>query len=67
MTIYINNEPKEITVPINLLEVLSVINISSTKGIAIAVNNIVISRSDWENYAMHENDKVTIIKATQGG
>jgi hypothetical protein len=38
MNISINNEPKEITAPINLTEVLSVINISSHKGIAIAMN-----------------------------
>lgn len=39
----------------------------STKGIAIAVNNEVIPRLDWEETILKEHDKITIIKATQGG
>ena len=37
------------------------------KGIAVAVNNSVISKSDWENYIVKPNDNILIIKATQGG
>ena len=36
-------------------------------GIAIAVNNEVISKNDWREYMLQENDKILIITATQGG
>ena len=38
-----------------------------TKGIAIAVNNVVIPGKNWQNHLLNENDDVLIIKATQGG
>jgi len=38
-----------------------------TNGIAIAVNETVISRSNWKGKQLKENDNITIIKATQGG
>jgi sulfur carrier protein len=37
------------------------------KGIAVAVNNTVISKSDWNSYHLNPNDQVLIISATQGG
>ncbi len=37
------------------------------KGTAIAVNDLVIPKKDWETYQISENDKITIIRATQGG
>ena len=37
------------------------------KGIAIAINQQVISKDRWSSYIINENDKVMIIKATQGG
>jgi sulfur carrier protein len=37
------------------------------KGIAVAVNNAVIPKAEWLTRILEENDKITIIKATQGG
>ena len=37
------------------------------KGVAIAVNDSVISKSEWPRKQLQEGDKVLIIKATQGG
>lgn len=36
-------------------------------GIAVAVNNVVISKIARETYVLQPNDTVLIIKATQGG
>lgn len=46
--------------------ILKELGIQST-GIAIAVNNKVIPRTQWETFVLAENDKVIIIHATQGG
>lgn len=36
-------------------------------GVAAAVNNEVIPKSEWEKHKLSETDKVLIITATQGG
>lgn len=36
-------------------------------GVAAAVNNEVIPKSEWENHRLSETDKILIITATQGG
>ncbi|MEL7003589.1 MAG: sulfur carrier protein ThiS [Bacteroidota bacterium] len=36
-------------------------------GIAVAVNENIISRADWEQTVIKLNDQILIIKATQGG
>lgn len=37
------------------------------KGIAIAVNEKVIPRNEWAIFKLQNNDRVLMIKATQGG
>ena len=36
-------------------------------GIAIAVNNRMIPRTEWDSYALNEGDNILIIKAVCGG
>ena len=37
------------------------------QGIAIAVNNKMIPRTEWERFSLQENDQLVIIKAACGG
>ena len=37
------------------------------QGIAIAVNNKMIPRTEWESFTLSENDNLVIIKAACGG
>lgn len=37
------------------------------KGVAVAVNNQMIPRNEWENHMLQENDRITVIKAACGG
>ncbi len=67
MEVYVNNKLHEMQGTPNLSDVLDVLNIQSQKGIALAVNNNVISRADWPTHQLNPNDKITLIKATQGG
>jgi sulfur carrier protein len=36
-------------------------------GIALAINNTVIPKSDWNNHFLNPTDDILIISATQGG
>lgn len=40
---------------------------AGANGIALAVNETVIPKNEWEKFQLQDNDKVLIIKATQGG
>ena len=37
------------------------------RGVAVAVNNTMISREEWKNYSLSEGDNILIIKAACGG
>lgn len=67
MNVIINNSAHELAEQSVLSDALRQLNISSRKGMALAVNNEVVPAAEWESYRLKENDKVIIIKATQGG
>jgi len=50
-----------------LADVLPLLDISRPDGIAIAVNDNVIPKGEWQQYKLQANDKVFVIRATQGG
>lgn len=67
MDIFINNQKTEVDQDQTLRKLLTEFNIDTPKGIAIAVNNNIVPKTIWENHHLKELDRVTIIKATQGG
>ncbi len=66
MKLTLNNKPTEFQGS-NLNQLLLDVNLAETKGIAVAVNNKVIPRNEWNTHKLNENDSITIIRATQGG
>lgn len=65
MKVSVNNKEVEIgaTTLSQLTEELSL----PTQGIAIAVNNRMIPRTEWAGYALNESVSIVIIKAACGG
>lgn len=37
------------------------------KGLAVAINECVVPKSEWDICILQSNDKLLLIKATQGG
>ena len=66
MNLLVNNEPKQFSGK-NISELIHLLNIPTTNGIAFAVNEKVIPKNEWEKFQLKDNDKILIIKATQGG
>ena len=66
MLVFINQEPKEVEKNISLLNIIQS-SLNSLDGLAVAVNNKVIPKSEWHKYTVKENDKLLFIRATQGG
>jgi sulfur carrier protein len=67
MTVLINNETHAATADTSLFHILKKIKMEERKGIAVAVNNAIVPRTNWNQYALKENDAITIIEASQGG
>ncbi len=66
MKLLVNSHQKDFSGK-NISELVQTLNMSSTNGIALAVNEKVIPKSEWERFELKENDKILLIKATQGG
>ncbi|WP_353718189.1 sulfur carrier protein ThiS [Dyadobacter sp. 676] len=80
MEITINGQSREIAASCTLGQIVSelfpsgdhgtpanVADVSRVKGIAIAINQSVVPKSDWPTRLLSPNDHVTVITATQGG
>jgi sulfur carrier protein len=65
MKIRVNNKEVE-TQTCNLQRLSQELNFPQT-GIAVAVNNRMIPRAQWEHYILNEHDDLIIIKAVCGG
>lgn len=67
MEITINNSPHAFEGDSVLLPaVLHACNIPD-KGIAVAINNKVVRKCDWEHTTVNHGDSITLIKAVCGG
>lgn len=67
MTVYINNKNLELAEGSNITTALQAVGIAAGNGTALAVNSNVIPRAQWDSHILNDNDKIMIIKATQGG
>ncbi|MEZ7494373.1 sulfur carrier protein ThiS [Leeuwenhoekiella aequorea] len=66
ITVNVNNQSYSFSEEILLSELLHQLNFSK-KGIAVAVNNAIVSKERWEDFKVSDEAFILIIKATQGG
>lgn len=66
ITINVNAKEYQFKNTITLQEVIIQLDIQ-TSGIAVAINQEIISKNTWQTTQLQQNDTVLIIKATQGG
>ena len=68
MELKINNQTKQFAS--NSLTVQALLDLEipeKQNGIALAINNTVIPKSNWNSHLIQETDDILIISATQGG
>ncbi len=68
MELKINNQTKQFAA--NSLTVQALLDLEipvKQNGIALAINNTIIPKSDWNSHLIKETDDILIISATQGG
>ena len=66
MKVQVNNKEVEMSPDSTLTQLTAQLELP-VQGIAIAVNNKMIPRIEWECFILHENDNLVIIKAACGG
>ncbi len=66
MYIYLNLLPLEIDAETSVKMLLEAQQIA-LDGTAVAVNNKLVPKSEWENHRLNDEDKLTVIRATFGG
>lgn len=68
MELKINNQTKHFSTVNLTVQALPDLEIPEKQnGIAVAINNIVIPKSNWNSHPIQETDDILIISATQGG
>ena len=67
MTITVNDEAQSLESESSLQDLLASLELVDKTGIAVAVNESVVTRTAWPDCSLNESDRVTIIQATQGG
>lgn len=66
ITVSVNHKNKSVAKNCSLQQLLKELSVQQN-GIAVAINNKVIIKKNWDNTQLNQNDTITIIQATQGG
>lgn len=67
MVCYVNNLPQKTSDYQTLMQLLASLALTEQRGLAVAVNDEVVPRTAWAAHELREQDRVIIIRATQGG
>ena len=65
MKLIINDEIKNLAVT-SITSLLTALE-QPEKGIAVAVNQVIITRQNWDDFQLSENDQVTLFQVIAGG
>ncbi|GAB3638897.1 hypothetical protein GCM10027422_44880 [Hymenobacter arcticus] len=67
MVCYVNNSEHEAADNQGLADLLAALGHTQTRGLAVAINDVVVPRAEWASHAVQPHDRLTLIRATQGG
>ncbi|MFC5283865.1 sulfur carrier protein ThiS [Pedobacter alpinus] len=67
MEITVNQQVYQITHNCNIKQLFGDVLQKPSQGLAIAINQNIIPKTQWESHFLQSGDKIIIIKATQGG
>ena len=65
--IYVNGEAQEVSLPLNVSELISQSNVQQPEMVSVQVNEEFAEREDWEQIQLKENDKVDFLYFMGGG
>lgn len=65
MHIIINDQPMEVEGPITLHQLLTQLE-QNPSGSALAINQVIIPKSQWESHFVNEQDNILLFQAIAG-
>ncbi|MFI5661379.1 MULTISPECIES: sulfur carrier protein ThiS [unclassified Streptomyces] len=66
MNVHVNGEPRTVTAG-TTLDLLVTTLTTAPQGVAAALNETVVPRTQWPATALSEGDRVEVLTAVQGG
>lgn len=67
MKVKLNDIELQLSEESKLVALMKANNLYHESGIAVAINEEILPKTDWEQYQVKDNDNILIITATQGG
>ncbi len=67
IAVTVNGRAALLAAPSTLAALIDTLKLPGLRGVAAAVNDEVVPRAAWESHVLGENDRILVIKATQGG
>ncbi|MCX2453501.1 sulfur carrier protein ThiS [Pedobacter sp. PLR] len=67
MEITVNQQNYPISETCSVAQLLAEVLQIPVQGIAVAINQTIISKAEWPERLLRDGDRLTVIKATQGG
>ena len=67
VTVHVNDKARTIAAAASIADLVSELGLAERKGVAIAIDNVVVPRANWPAQTLREGDRVLVIRATQGG
>lgn len=67
MEITVNQQAYQLTDVCSVQQMLTVVLNQLPKGLAVAINQTIVPKTDWGNHLLNPGDQIILIKATQGG
>ena len=65
--IYVNGEAQEVSLPLNVSELIKQNNVQQPEMVSVQVNEEFADASDWESIQLKEGDKVDFLYFMGGG
>lgn len=66
MKVFVNSQEYQLDSSISVCELAVRLGLPEG-GVAIAVNNKIVKRDEWNSFILNENDNIIVIKAACGG
>ncbi|MCE0559117.1 sulfur carrier protein ThiS [Motilimonas sp. E26] len=66
ITITINGQPHQVAPQTSVLDLLTTLG-HAEQGMALAINQAIISRSEWSEHLLQQDDDISLFQAIAGG
>lgn len=67
MVVFVNDVPRALPANATVTMLMDDLSMATRTGIALAINDVVVPRLDWHQHALHDQDRVLVLAASQGG